>query len=376
MRILVCTTEYPPTFSSGIGNVAYSVVEQLKNHGVECTICSPLNADIKLGNFRLIQYFGIAGLVHYWYAVSKYFKKSDYDIVWLQNPYFITYNPFPCCLITMHSTYYGISYHRVGNTFFLGMYYKITSIIERYCLGKISKTTIFTGVGKSVCDELEKIGIDKTRITYIPNGVDNRHFKPIADKKSVRQKFGISNDDIILLSVGRLTPAKQPKLLIEIFSQLEKKMSNLTLCIAGTGEIVDSIKRMKEDAGLQKVMFLGQVDHVSRLPDLYAGSDYFIITSKYEGGQPPLTLAEAMASGLPCIVSDIPQLNIVRDANCGIIVHFEDVEKAINQIYTYLTGIHQEHSKNARNYAVNTLDWKIIAIKYLNIFQEILKKDN
>jgi glycogen synthase len=94
MRILVCTTEYPPSFSSGIGNVAYSVVEQLKNHGVEFTICSPLNADIKLGNIRVIQYFGILGLLHYWFAVSKYFKKSDYDMVWLDNPLFLFKNPF------------------------------------------------------------------------------------------------------------------------------------------------------------------------------------------------------------------------------------------------------------------------------------------
>ena len=354
----------------------YNVVEQLKKQGVECTVCSPTGPDITLGSKKLIEKFGYLGLLYYWYQVSHFFEQhTDYDVVWLQNPNFIGRNSFPCCLITMHSTYYGKSHHHVGNTLFLGMYYEIISLLERYCLVKMSKTIVFTGVGQPVCEELEKIGIDKMRITYIPNGVNVQNFKPSLDKKSIRQKIGIPYDDIILLSVGRLNPAKRPQTLIKVFSLLEKRMSNISLCIAGTGELFGTIKKLANDEGLQKVIFLGQVDHSTGLPDLYAASDYFIMTSIYEGGMPPLTLAEAMASGLPCIVSDIPQMEIVRDANCGIVVNFDDIHQASWTILEYLSSNHIDNSSHAKDYALEHLDWKSIAKIYENAFLQLINNE-
>jgi len=107
------------------------------------------------------------------------------------------------------------------------------------------------------------------------------------------------------------------------------------------------------------------------LPDLYACADYYIMTSKYEGGMPPLTLAEAMASGLPCIVSDIPNLAIVKDADCGTIVDFTDLSVALNDILDYLKLDHHSHGVNARNFATSSLDWEIITEDYLQALKDI-----
>ena len=131
MKLLICASEYFP-HGSGIANVAYNIIEQLKKQGVECTVCSPTGPDITLGNKKLIEYFGFVGLVYYWYRVSYFFRENDYDVVWLQNPYFFRHNPFPHCLITMHSTYYGLSLHHVGNTWFLRIYYNIVSALEKF----------------------------------------------------------------------------------------------------------------------------------------------------------------------------------------------------------------------------------------------------
>ena len=72
------------------------------------------------------------------------------------------------------------------------------------------------------------------------------------------------------------------------------------------------------------------------MPDLYACSDYFIAASRYEGGEPILTLAEAMASGLPCIVSDIPNFRFIERVKSGIVVNFNDVEKVTEDVTEYL----------------------------------------
>ena len=157
--------------------------------------------------------------------------------------------------------------------------------------------------------------------------------------------------------------------MIEVFSHLEEKLGDVTLCIAGNGELLEETKGLAEKMGLHKVIFLGYVDHDQDLPNLYACADYYIMASKYEGT--PLTLLEAMASGLPCIVSDIPNLAIVKDADCGIIVDFTDLSVALNDILDYLKLDHHSHGVNARNFATSSLDWEIITEDYLQALKDI-----
>jgi len=290
-------------------------------------------------------------------------KKTIFDAAWLHGPLFFK-NPFKHFLVTTHTTYCGCSYRLNPK-----VYYKIVSKIERYCLNKIDGKARFSAVSQSVCKELEEIGIDRQRIAYIPNGADTEQFKPSDDKKLLRKKFGIPEDNLIILSIGRLTEAKEPLKLIEVFSVIEKEMEDVTLVVAGRGELLERTEAFVRQKKLKNVIFLGYVDHEKDAPELFACSDYYIMTSKYEGM--PLTLLEAMASGLPCIVSDIPNLRIVEDANCGIVVDFRDTEKAAKEIRWYLKGDNSEHSKNAREYAVNNLSWKILAERYLAEFEKI-----
>jgi glycosyltransferase involved in cell wall biosynthesis len=368
MKLLVCTTEYFP-HGAGIANVVYNIVEELEDMGVRCTVCSPTGPDIKLGDRALIQKTGLGGLLDYWHQVSRHFKGNDYDATWLQNPFIVTDNPFRRCLVTMHSTYYGSSTHGVGNLPF-HLYKSFVARVERYCLTRMPPDTLFTGVGQPVCDELKKIGIPGDRITFIPNGVNIRQFRPWSGKKMLREKFGIPGDDAVLLSVGRLTYQKRPLTLIEVFSHIEKELEDVTLCIAGKGELLEKARDLAREKGLRKVLFLGYVDERD-LPDLYACADYYIMASMYEGGMPPLTLAEAMAAGLPCIVSDIPHLRIVKDADCGIVVDFNDLPAASADIQDYLGADHPDHALNTRECATRSLDWNIIAGEYLRIFKDM-----
>jgi 1,2-diacylglycerol 3-alpha-glucosyltransferase len=374
MKLLVCTTEYYPQ-GAGIANVAYNVVKVLQHNGVNCSVCSPDGPDIKLGSQYLIQKMGIIGLLYYWYRVSRYYKKNNYDVVWLHNPFIIIPNPFTNALVTMHSTYHGESKWNVGNSFSLRFYKNIVASLERYCLSRMKSSTVFSGVGQLVCDELGEIGIDKDRIICIPNGVDTQKFHPSGNKNIVRELWGIPKEDIVLLSVGRLTPAKQPFLLLELFSALEKKLEKITLCIAGDGELFDSTQKLAKRMGVHRIKFLGHVDNQKELPGLIACADYHIMTSKYEGGKPPLTLSEAMASGLPCIVSDIPQLEIVRDADCGIVVRLDNIQQSSYEILDYLKKDNSSQGRNARAYAVRYLDWRDISNQYYIKFRQIANHD-
>ncbi|RSD34405.1 MAG: group 1 glycosyl transferase [Methanohalophilus sp.] len=372
MKLLVCATEYYP-YGSGIANVAYNVVEKLKERGIKCTVCSPTGPDIKLGSTKLIKKYGIFGLIHYWREVSNYFVKNadDFDVVWCHNPFFLNNNPFEHCLVTMNSTYYGNAMSS-SYPFNIKMYKKIVSYIEKYSLTHLDSNTRFTGVGNNVCEELELMGIEKNRISFIPNGVDTNNFKPTDEKEEIRKKYNIPENHLMLLSVGRLTEAKAPLRLIDTFNYINEKIDFITLVIAGNGELANKVKQYRDEKGLKNVILLGNVK-AKDTPQLYACSDYFIMTSRYEGGEPPLTLSEAMASGLPCIVSNISNFNVVDKANCGIMVDFGDLKEAGKEVVGYLERDNSEHSTNAREYAENNLDWDMIADKYIEEFIQLSK---
>lgn len=367
MNLLVCATEYFP-HGSGIANVAYHAVEQFKKIGVNCYVCSPTGPDIRLGSYELIEKYGILGLLFYWHQVSKFLKTngSNFDVIWCHNPLFMNKNPSDRSLVTMHSTYYGESVKGIF-PFHIQIYKRISAIIEKYCLLRFKSNIRFTGVSPNICNELINIGISKDRISYVPNGVDIDLFKPSNQKADLRNKFGICPEDLVLLSVGRLTEVKNPLKLIDIFSLVSEMVENITLVIAGNGELLAQTREFAIKKRLHNVIFLGYVDHKKDLPELYRCSDFYILLSKYEGQ--PLTLLEAISSGLQCIVSDIPNLHIVADAKCGIIINCSDSNIAAQNIVKYIKENHLSHNVNPRKYAEDNLDWSVIANKYLTEFR-------
>lgn len=362
MKILVCTSEYYP-YGSGIANVAHNIVEQLNKMGVSCVVCSPNGPDIKIGRSKLIERFGIIGLLYYWYKVANYFKDNDCDVAWLHNPFFLKKNPFNKCLVTLNSTYYGKSTQKLHP-----LYYNIlVSKIEKYCLNKIGSRAVFTVVGNSILNEMRSSGVIHKMI-YIPNGVDTSIFKPVVNKKIVRDKFGLPEKNIILLSVGRLINLKQPLQLIQTFEQIQLRLENVTLVIAGSGKLLVPLKKYVSVNNIKNIIFLGHIKE--NLYDLYACSDFYVTASKYEGGEPTLAIAEAMSSGLVCIASNIPNFKIVETSNSGILTDFSNPKKAAEDILNYIQTNNTDNSINARKFAVQNLDWNVIAKSYLKLFSD------
>lgn len=139
---------------------------------------------------------------------------------------------------------------------------------------------------------LERLGVG--RITVVPNGVDTQLFRPVRRARS---------DTVTLLSISRLVPRKNITVLIAAVHALAKEENlPVRLLVAGTGPEARQIARLAErSAGT--VQFLGPVDE-QRKRELLAEADAFVQLSVREG----LSIAtlEALASGLPCVVSDLP----------------------------------------------------------------------
>ena len=142
--------------------------------------------------------------------------------------------------------------------------------------------------------QLKAHGIDAG---VVQNGVDIEKFQTVDMQRKIalRQKLGLPKDALVLLSVGSLIPRKDMSTLIIAFEQTGLK--NARLLILGDGPQKGMLCQ-QADASVQMP---GNVNNVS---EYLGAADLFVSTALSEGL--PNTVLEAMASGLPCLLSDIP----------------------------------------------------------------------
>ncbi len=157
--------------------------------------------------------------------------------------------------------------------------------------------------------------------------------------------------------------------MLEVFDQVRAAVPDLTLIVAGGGEMLEETKALAAEKHLDTVIFLGPVDYDTVVPELYKCADYYLMTSKSEGS--PLTLLEAMSSGLPSIVSNLPPLLFIGEEDCGIVVDFGDEKKAAAAIIGYLRQDNSVQAAKARTYAADHLDWHVITAQYLDQFERL-----
>lgn len=141
----------------------------------------------------------------------------------------------------------------------------------------------------------------------IPNGVPVDAFQSGPEVgPALRLSLGLAADAPVLLSVGRLNPQKNQKLLLDAFSRLDPALG-AQLLIAGKGELRSDLEAQAKALGItDAVHFLGVRRDV---PALLAAADVFVLSSLYEGN--PLVVMEAMAAGRAVVstsVGCVPEL--------------------------------------------------------------------
>ena len=136
------------------------------------------------------------------------------------------------------------------------------------------------------------------------------------------QKEGIPQ----FVNVGRLSPEKNQKLLLEAFSALIKSGIKAKLYILGTGVLEEELCAKILELNLtDEVKLLGQVENIS---GVLQWMDYFVFPSLYEGQG--MALLEAMALGLLPITSGIPtSREILQEGYYGIIYEHNDKEELV-----------------------------------------------
>jgi len=180
-------------------------------------------------------------------------------------------------------------------------------------------------------DDLELLGVDRSKMTIFPRGTDHETFSPEWKTDGYMSRFGGSSDSLKLLYTGRISKEKDLDILSKAFLKVRKQYPGVELFLAGDGPY---IRELGKDLLGKGGFFCGNLsgEDFSRV---CASCHIFVFPSTTDTyGN---SVLEAQASGLPCIVTDKggPQ-EIIVPGESGLIVKGRDADALAEAILTLL----------------------------------------
>jgi glycosyltransferase involved in cell wall biosynthesis len=201
----------------------------------------------------------------------------------------------------------------------------------------------------------------------IPLGIDRPPAVPRAD----RAGFGLPDDALVLVTVGRIVPRKATVRLVQALRA--SGLANAHLLIVGDGPDAAAVRGAAAGAGLaDRVHLLGQVPEERKYQALSV-ADIFVSTSQHEGFG--LVFLEAMAFGLPIICFDHGgQTDFLVDGETGRLVPLNDLDRFAQSI------VELQHAQVRREMAAKNRrlveDYFIdkCADRYESVFEEVVRQ--
>jgi glycosyltransferase involved in cell wall biosynthesis len=171
-------------------------------------------------------------------------------------------------------------------------------------------------------------GFNMSRAVVIPNGIDTETFRPDpVSRKRFRETYGVGEGDRAVGIVARLDPMKGYEILAEAMARVLSGNEKLHFFAAGGGDA--SIRQRCEAKLAQfggRVHWLGSRNDVA---SVYNGLDLYVSSSLTEGFSN--TVAEAMACGVPCVVTDVGDSAMIV-GKTGAVVPPDDPEALADAI--------------------------------------------
>ena len=171
-------------------------------------------------------------------------------------------------------------------------------------------------------DIIKKEKLNSGKLLAIRNCIDPDMYNISTPPGSIREKFNITNDEIVFITVASFAPKKRHSYLLSVLKDVKDAGRNFKCFFAGgMGPTEAAARSQARELGLaDDVIFLGRVDNIQ---DYLNASDAFVLPSFKEGLS--IALMEAMYIGLPCIASDIDaNRELIENGTNGILVPLED----------------------------------------------------
>lgn len=255
-------------------------------------------------------------------------------------------------------------HYKLDHGFFLG------NLMTYLHINAMRKASKLIGVSNAVGDNLIKKK-SFNNVEVIQNGVDTSLYLPIVDifeKTMLRRKLGLPESVKVWISSGHLSSRKNPLALISIWKKIFNDDNSNHLVFIGRGSLEDHCRQVC--AGIPNIHFVGYVNNVS---EYLKCSDYYISASRAEGF--PNSVLEAMACGLPAVLSDIPphQEILEMDSNVGALFKLDHEEDLIKAIQFVLYGNYSQLSNACLNLIQSSLSAERMSQRYQDVYTDLIK---
>lgn len=238
-----------------------------------------------------------------------------------------------------------------------------------------------------------KAGFDESRVVVVPNGVNQKIYKPISDlrRKQFRDALKVSDEDFLILSLGAMTPNKGIDILIAAFATLKTKYPHLKLVLKDSSNLY-SIRIRDVLAGLYQQnpnlvseniskSIISMSDNLTQnqLNGLYGAADCYVSPYRAEGFS--LTPLEAAASGTPIVITKGGSTDDYFDESFAL--HIESalhkagnttrlepsLESLINQLSLLIEGkASRLNNSFSQQFIGKNFTWAVAVKKLIDIF--------
>lgn len=373
---IVCT--FPP-YSSGMGISALKQAKLGKKMGYYITIITPnynQNQDFidSIDGIRVIRKkplftVGRAGLIN----TSKIVSKND--IIHIHYPFY--FSILPAIFIAKIKNKKIILYWHMNpeDNGLRGLFFKFC---EKFILPIILKLS--DKILVSTYDYFENGTSGKTfkkfknKIQELPFSVNSEKFQPREKNLELIKKYSLENKKILLF-VGGLDKGhyfKGVDILLNAFSKLNT--NDYKLLIIGDGDIKENYKNLGKKLNIMPdIIFLDNIKN-DELPIYYNLADVLILPSINKGEAFGMVQIEAMASGIPVIVSNLPGVRkVLENEVTGLIFenkNIEDLKLKIEDLFRD-NEKYKQMKINARERINKNFSEKIILEKLQNIYEDL-----
>ncbi|HTU72981.1 MAG TPA: glycosyltransferase family 4 protein [Trebonia sp.] len=250
--------------------------------------------------------------------------------------------------------------------------YRLSRELEAHCM---RSADLVVTLGEAMRDEIIDRGVDPGKILIVPNGVSEDFLRPLPDGAALRAQLGIAPGELAVGLVSSLVAHEGIGTLLEAVRLLRDGGAAVRALIVGDGPERAALQRQASSLGIDAI-FTGRVP-LARVREYHAALDVFVVPRTPDRVcqlVTPLKPVEAMASGLPVVVSAVRALGeIVRDKVTGLQAAPQDPAALADCLRELLERpeLRRELGRNAREWVAEGRTWQHNAQRYREAYARL-----
>ncbi|MDO6712876.1 glycosyltransferase WbuB [Aliiglaciecola sp. 2_MG-2023] len=375
----VVAPPYYPEWQIHQGYRKFWFKSEIQN-GVELIRC-PLYVPKKVTTFKRLLHLATFAFSSGLALFSRLFKKPDV-IILVQPTLFCAPFTLLYAKLTGTKTVLHIQDFEVDAIFGLGLMGdgKAASVAKKIERWLMSGFDAVSTISFSMMDNAKSKGVPEDKLIHFPNWSDTSFVTPETDGSGLREEWGFSNEDKIVLYAGNMGAKQGLEIVLEAAKALRENI-HIKLVFVGAGSIVDQLKSMADELHLSNVHFK-PLQPWELVPQLLAMADIHLVIQKKGAADAvlPSKLTNILSAGGHAIVTaeEHTELGRIEKLNPGIYecIEPESIDTLVTAIGNAITKDTKEHNKVARQFALSYLDKNTIIDTFLIKLEKITESNS